>query len=233
MISSRAFYVAPDAISGEKFLLDQNESDHVIRVLRMKEEDEIILLNGEGLGYYGLIKSIDNNVIGEIIDIIPNLGENNYMVTLAPGLIKKNRFEIMLEKATELGIRDIQPLIMDRSIKRDLNIDRSINLIQTAAKQSMRSRFPKINIPVKLKELLSQDGRFICANIGETNSLSDINFRKNEKITIIIGPEGDFSDHEMQLMQNNRVQFYNLGKRRLRSETAALNSLSVLNELLG
>jgi 16S rRNA (uracil1498-N3)-methyltransferase len=139
----------------------------------------------------------------------------------------------MLEKATELGIRDIQPLIMDRSIKRDLNIDRSINLIQTAAKQSMRSRFPKINIPVKLKELLSQDGRFICANIGETNSLSDINFRKNEKITIIIGPEGDFSDHEMQLMQNNRVQFYNLGKRRLRSETAALNSLSVLNELLG
>ena len=233
MIGSRAFYVAPEAISGKNFLLDQNESDHAIRVLRMKEEDEIILLNGEGLGYYGLIKAIDNNVIGEIIDIIPNLGENNYMVTLAPALIKKNRFEIMLEKATELGIRDIQPLVMDRSIKRDLNMDRSINLIQTAAKQSIRSRFPKINIPVKLKELLSQDGRLICANIGETNSLSDINFSKNEKITIIIGPEGDFSDHEMQLMQNNRVEFYNLGKRRLRSETAALNSLSVLNELLG
>ena len=139
----------------------------------------------------------------------------------------------LLKKYLGNNVRDIQPLIMDRSIKRDLNIDRSINLIQTAAKQSMRSRFPKINIPVKLKELLSQDGRFICANIGEPNLLSDINFRKNEKITIIIGPEGDFSDHEMQLMQNNRVQFYNLGKRRLRSETAALNSLSVLNELLG
>ena len=232
MRPTRAFYVAPEAILGNNFSLDKNESEHAIRVLRMNKDDKIVLLNGQGIGYHGIIKSIKNNIIGEIIETIPNLGENNYMITLAPALIKKNRFEIILEKATELGVRDIQPLIMERSVKRNLNIDRSISLIQTAAKQAKRSRFPDIKVPIKLDNLLLQDGQVICAKINEAQSLSDINFINNEKIIVIIGPEGDFSIKEMKLMKNKSVQFYNLGKRRLRSETAALNSLSILNELL-
>ena len=232
MIPDRAFFVDPDSVSGQSFILNKTESNHAIRVLRMKVGNEIALLDGVGTGYNGKIQSVNKLVTGEILQTFPNLGENEYQIILAPALIKRDRFESILEKATELGVSEICPVLMDRRVKNKLNIDRCQKLIQSASKQTMRSKFPKIYPPKSFDDILKLEGQKICAMIGETKQLSKLNLKKENPIVVIIGPEGDFSKNEIELMNRSDVQFYNLGNRRLRSETAALNSLSVLNETL-
>jgi 16S rRNA (uracil1498-N3)-methyltransferase len=226
----KAFYVNPLNVIGSTFQLDKAESNHATRVLRLKKGDEICLLDGAGIGYHAKIKSIEKNVSGTIKESIPDLGENKCSVNLASGLIKRDRFELMLEKATELGVNKIQPLTLDRCVKKTMNFERSQKIIISSAKQCYRSRFPVLHEPIDIKKLLkNSDGQFISGLIGADKSLSKLELDKN--VTVIIGPEGDFTENEIGQMKNAGVLFFNLGERRLRVETAALNSLAVLNEL--
>jgi len=226
----KAFYVNPLNVNGSTFQLDKAESNHATRVLRLKKGDEICLLNGAGIGYHAKIKSVEKNVSGTIKESIPDLGENKYSVNLASALIKRDRFELMLEKATELGVNKIQPLSLERCVKTTMNFERSQKIVISSAKQCCRSRFPVLHEPINMKKLLkNSDGQFISGLIGADKSLSELELDKN--ITVIIGPEGDFTENEIGQMKNAGVLFFNLGGRRLRAETAALNSLAVLNEL--
>ena len=230
MTPDKAFYVNPHNVNGSTFQLDKAESNHATRVLRLKKGDEICLLDGAGIGYHAKIKSIEKNVSGTIKESIPDLGENKCSVNLASALIKRDRFELLLEKATELGVNEIQPLILERCVKKTMNFERSQKIVISSAKQCCRSRFPVLHEPIDMKKLLkNSDGQFISGLIGADKSLSELELDKN--ITVIIGPEGDFTENEIGQMKNAGVLFYNLGGRRLRAETAALNSLAVLNEL--
>jgi len=230
VIPDKAFYVNPLTVNGSTFQLDKAESNHATRVLRLKKGDEICLLDGAGIGYHAKIKSIEKNVSGTIKESIPDLGENKYSVNLASALIKRDRFELMLEKATELGVNEIQPLMLERCVKKTMNFERSQKIVISSAKQCCRSRFPMLHEPIDMKKLLkNSDGQFISGLIGADKSLSELELDKN--ITVIIGPEGDFTENEIGQMKNAGVLFFNLGGRRLRAETAALNSLAVLNEL--
>ena len=111
-----------------------------------------------------------------------------------------------------------------------MNFERSQKIVISSAKQCCRSRFPMLHEPIGMKKLLkNSDGQFISGLIGADKSLSELELDKN--ITVIIGPEGDFTENEIGQMKNAGVLFFNLGGRRLRAETAALNSLAVLNEL--
>ena len=231
MSSDKAFYVNPLNVNGSTFQLDKAESNHATRVLRLKKGDEICLLDGAGIGYHAKIKSIEKNVSGTIKESIPDLGENKCSVNLASALIKRDRFELMLEKATELGVHEIQPLMLERCVKTTMNFERSQKIIISSAKQCCRSRFPVLHEPIDMKKLLkNSDGQFISGLMGAEKSLSELELDKN--VTVIIGPEGDFSEDEIEQMKNAGVLFFNLGERRLRAETAALNSLAVLNELI-
>ena len=231
MSPDKAFYVNPLNVSGSKFQLDKAESDHANRVLRLKKSEVICLLDGVGNGYYAKIDSIEKYVSGIIIKSIPDLGENVCSVSLASALIKRDRFELILEKATELGVNKIQPLSLERCVKTTMNFERSQKIVISSAKQCCRSRFPVLHEPIDMKELLkNSDGQFISGLIGAEKSLSELELDKN--VTVIIGPEGDFTENEIGQMKNAGVLFYNLGGRRLRAETAALNSLAVLNELI-
>jgi 16S rRNA (uracil1498-N3)-methyltransferase len=226
----KAFYVNPLTVNGSTFQLDKAESNHATRVLRLKKGDEICLLNGAGIGYHAKINSIEKNVSGTIKESIPDLGENKYSVNLASALIKRDRFELMLEKATELGVNEIQPLMLERCVKKTMNFERSQKIVISSAKQCCRSRFPMLHEPIDMKKLLkNSDGQFISGLMGADKSLSELELDKN--VTVIIGPEGDFTENEIGQMKNAGVLFFNLGGRRLRAETAALNSLAVLNEL--
>jgi len=226
----KAFYVNPLNVNGSTFQLDKAESNHATRVLRLKKGDEICLLNGAGIGYHAKIKSIEKNVSGTIKESIPDLGENKCSVNLASALIKRDRFELMLEKATELGVNEIQPLMLERCVKKTMNFERSQKIVISSAKQCYRSRFPVLHEPMDMKKLLkNSDGQFISGLIGADKSLSELELDNN--VTVIIGPEGDFTENEIGQMKNAGVLFFNLGGRRLRAETAALNSLAVLNEL--
>ena len=231
MIPDKAFYVNPLNVNGSTFQLDKAESNHATRVLRLKQGDEICLLDGAGIGYHAKINSIEKNVSGTIKESIPDLGENKCSVNLASALIKRDRFELMLEKATELGVNEIQPLTLERCVKKTMNFERSQKIVISSAKQCCRSRFPILHEPIDIKKLLkNSDGQFISGLMGADKSLSELELDKN--ITVIIGPEGDFTENEIGQMKNAGVLFFNLGGRRLRAETAALNSLAVLNELL-
>jgi len=226
----KAFYVNPLNVNGSTFQLDKAESNHATRVLRLKKGDEICLLDGAGIGYHAKIKSIEKNVSGTIKESIPDLGENKCSVNLASALIKRDRFELMLEKATELGVNEIQPLMLERCVKKTMNFERSQKIVISSAKQCCRSRFPMLHEPIDMKKLLkNSDGQFISGLMGADKSLSELELDKN--VTVIIGPEGDFTENEIGQMKNAGVLFFNLGGRRLRAETAALNSLAVLNEL--
>lgn len=230
MIPDKAFYVNPLNVNGSTFQLDKAESNHATRVLRLKQGDEICLLDGAGIGYHAKIKSIGKNVSGTIQESIPDLGENKCSVNLASGLIKRDRFELMLEKATELGVNKIQPLTLERCVKKTMNFERGQKIVISSAKQCRRSRFPVLHEPIDMIKLLkNSDGQFISGLMGADKSLSELKLDKN--ITVIIGPEGDFTENEIGQMKNAGVLFFNLGGRRLRAETAALNSLAVLNEL--
>lgn len=230
MTPDKAFYVNPLNVNGSTFQLDKAESNHATRVLRLKKGDEICLLNGAGIGYHAKINSIEKNVSGTIKESIPDLGENKYSVNLASALIKRDRFELMLEKATELGVNKIQPLTLDRCVKKTMNFERSQKIVISSAKQCCRSRFPMLHEPIDMKKLLkNSDGQFISGLMDADKSLSELELDKN--VTVIIGPEGDFTENEIGQMKNAGVLFFNLGGRRLRAETAALNSLAVLNEL--
>jgi 16S rRNA (uracil1498-N3)-methyltransferase len=188
-------------------------------------------LDGAGIGYHAKIKSIEKNVSGTIKEVKPDLGENKCSVNLASALIKRDRFELMLEKATELGVNEIQPLTLERCVKKTMNFERSQKIVISSAKQCYRSRFPVLHEPINMKKLLkNSDGQFISGLMGADKSLSELELDKN--VTVIIGPEGDFTENEIGQMKNAGVIFFNLGGRRLRAETAALNSLAVLNELL-
>ena len=230
MSPDKAFYVNPFNVNGSTFQLDKAESNHATRVLRLKKGDEICLLDGAGIGYHAKIKSIEKNVSGTIKESIPDLGENKCSVNLASALIKRDRFELMLEKATELGVNEIQPLTLKRCVKKTMNFERSQKIVISSAKQCCRSRFPVLHEPIDIKKLLkNSDGQFISGLMGADKSLSELELDKN--VTVIIGPEGDFTENEIGQMKNAGVLFFNLGGRRLRAETAALNSLAVLNEL--
>ena len=231
MTPDKAFYVNPLTVNGSTFQLDKAESNHATRVLRLKKGDEICLLDGVGIGYHAKINSIEKNVSGTIKESIPDLGENKCSVNLASALIKRDRFELMLEKATELGVNEIQPLMLERCVKKTMNFERSQKIVISSAKQCCRSRFPVVHEPIDMKKLLkNSDGQFISGLMGADKSLSELELDKN--VTVIIGPEGDFTENEIGQMKNAGVLFFNLGGRRLRAETAALNSLAVLNELL-
>ena len=231
MIPDKAFYVNPLNVIGSTFQLDKAESNHAARVLRLKQGDEICLLDGAGIGYHAKIKFIGKNVSGTIKEVKPDLGENKCSVNLASALIKRDRFELMLEKATELGVNEIQPLILERCVKKTMNFERSQKIVISSAKQCYRSRFPVLHEPMDMKKLLkNSDGQFISGLMGADKSLSELELDNN--VTVIIGPEGDFTENEIGQMKNAGVLFFNLGGRRLRAETAALNSLAVLNELI-
>ena len=234
MIPDKAFYVNPLNIKLDFFQLDKQESRHAIKVLRLEKNVEILLINGIGDAYLAKIKNINsNNVSGQILKKLHHFGENKFDLKLAFAIIKRDRFKMIIEKGTELGVNEFYPLILDRCIKRTINYSQINKNIISSSKQTKRSIFPILNKTLTLKKFLEKSNDTIIAGIiNSKRRLRDINLQNKKKITIIIGPEGDFSEPEINLMREYKVLFYNIGPRILRSETAAIYSLSILNEKL-
>ena len=229
------FTVHPSKINQNSFTLSKEESNHIIKSLRGKIGDEIWLLDGLGVAHQGSIDSInDQYVSGLIIDSYSNYGESNFSVNLIIGLIKGHRMDIILEKATELGVKTIQPLLMDHCVKTKLNRDRAEKIIIAAAKQTGRSLFPKVYEPISLSDWLSDHNMelSIACYMNGNNSISDVIAGDQKTINIIIGPEGDFSNTELNQFQDAKIELVNLSSRRLRSESAAIVSIANVNQIM-
>ncbi len=231
MIPDKSFYVNPKKINDRDFTLDSIESNHLVNVLRLNIGDKIFLLDGLGTAYVSIIEHLSKDGVSGIIEEkFEKYGENKSSINLVPAIIKRDRFENLIEKAVELGVYQIQPLILDHCQKKTINIDRCKKIIISSAKQCKRSFFPVINEPVNLEVFLKhKKGACFVGTQNVPESLMEFVNSTMRYIELIIGPEGDFSKKEYDLLKKNNVQFFNLGQRRLRSETASLAALSILN----
>ncbi len=233
-IFEKTFYVNENNIRDKIFSLCEKESYHASKVLRLKLGDTIFLVDGKSQGYLAIIEQIKQKFLtGTIKKTIKNFGENKNTIHISPGLFKKNRFEILLEKATELGVKEIHPIIMERSVKTSINIERCNKILISAAKQCQRSFFPILHAPKDLKTLLNsnKDCKYYACHLEADLNLFSYKGTQTYPSNVIIGPEGGFSRTEIDIMENNGVLFFHLGNRRLRAETAAISSITLFNEL--
>lgn len=212
--------------STESFSFDKEESRHIIKVLRKKDSDILHVTNGSGLLFETEITlASDNKCIVQVLSI-KKTAEPKFRLHLAVAPTKMNdRFEWFLEKATEIGIQEITPIICDRSERKVINQERFEKIILSAMKQSNETYLPKLNEAISFKEFVKQknEGLQLIAHCEETDkkSLKDT-LKPNESVTMLIGPEGDFSEKEIALALENNYQPVTLGNTRLRTETAAI-----------
>ncbi|CAA9201639.1 Ribosomal RNA small subunit methyltransferase E [Flavobacterium bizetiae] len=212
--------------STESFSFDKEESRHIIKVLRKKDSDILHVTNGSGLLFETEITlASDNKCIVQVLSI-KKTDEPKFRLHLAVAPTKMNdRFEWFLEKATEIGVQEITPIICDRSERKVVNLERFEKIILSAMKQSNETFLPKLNEAISFKEFIKQknEGLQLIAHCEETDkkSLKEI-LKPNESVTMLIGPEGDFSEKEIALALENNYQPVTLGNTRLRTETAAI-----------
>jgi 16S rRNA (uracil1498-N3)-methyltransferase len=221
----------------ESFSFDKEESKHIIKVLRKKDTDILFVTNGLGLLLKTEITLASDNKCTVQTLSFEKVAPSKFNLHLAVAPTKMNdRFEWFLEKATEIGIQEITPIICDRSERKTVNIERYEKIILTAMKQSNVLYLPKLNKAIPLKEFLKQQhqGLQLIAHCEETDkkSLKSV-LKPNENITLLIGPEGDFSEKEITLAIENNYNPVSLGNTRLRTETAAIvacHSVVFVNE---
>ena len=221
----------------ETFFFDKEESKHIIKVLRKKDSDILHVTNGHGLLFETEITLASDNKCTVKINGIEKKALSQYRLHLAVAPTKMNdRYEWFLEKATEIGIHEITPILCDRSERKVINKDRFDKIVLSAMKQSNECFLPQLNEAVTFKEFLKKqnEGLQFIAHCEETDkkTLKSVLVR-NQNITILIGPEGDFSEKEIALAIENNYTPITLGTTRLRTETAAIvasHSVAFFNE---
>ena len=209
--------------------LDKSQSHYVSKVMRIKENEVFSLFNSSGeweAKILGISKSIvEFNVTKQL-----RQKENLKELWLAFSPIKSNYFNFMMQKATELGVTKFLPIIFDRTIVRKINKERLEKVIIEAAEQSNRINVPKIEEPQKLKNFLSNDMDLIFTDLNTSNTKIDLKKLTTKPTCVIIGPEGDFSEEEREkILKFKWVQPIKINENILRSETAVISALSIIN----
>ena len=219
--------------------LSEEESKHIIRVLRKTVGDVVFFTDGKGYNYKCII--VDANSKKCVIEITEKtIGKDKRDIILQIAIAPtKNitRYEWFLEKSTEIGIDIITPIICYHSERKEIKVDRLNKVITSAIKQSLKSHHPKLTEKIKFNVLIKApfDGQKFIAYIDEdvTLELSKA-YTSGENALVLIGPEGDFSPEEVTMAKENGFIPVSLGKSRLRTETAgivACHTISLLNDI--
>ena len=211
--------------------INEIDSKHITRSFRKNIGDLIRITNGEGLLCEAEIVEKGKNIKVKVISrIIHEPHKLSIHVAISP-LKNTSRFEWFVEKATELGISQITPVISRYSEKKKINKDRLERIITSSIKQSNQFFLPKINRVTTFSSfILNNDEEKIMANLRTENKLKKELFTNNS-VCILIGPEGGFSDEEINIAKEKKIKEITLGNSRLRSETAAIYLISALKTL--
>ena len=216
-----------------EFTISSEESKHITRVLRKKEGDILNFTDGKGNLIVSEITSSDTKKTRvKVIEKIKKEKGHDYYLHIAIAPTKNmDRFEWFLEKATEIGIDEITPIICDRSERKVVKTERCNRILLSAMKQSLKYRLPKLNESISFTDFIQKnfDGSKYIAHCeqGEKIELKEKNTEK--RTLILIGPEGDFSATEIKKAANNNYQSISLGNSRLRTETAGVVSATTIN----
>lgn len=229
-------FYTPD-ITQNTYTLNEEESKHCVRVLRLTVGAVVNLVDGKG-GFYTAEITSDNpkKVALSILKVETEYHKRNHYLHIAVAPTKNiDRIEWFLEKATELGIDEITPIITDRSERRVVKEDRLNKVITSAVKQSIKAYHPKLNDAIAFDAFLKQpfEGEKLmahCIDEGEKQYISQL-VAPHQKYLILIGPEGDFTPEEVNLALNKGFKALTLGDNRLRTETAALAVCFEINYL--
>lgn len=231
------FYNPSISETEKSFVFDKEESKHIVKVLRKKESDILFVTNGLGYLFKTEIALASDSKCTVNILSFEKQEPSKYLLHLAVAPTKMNeRYEWFLEKATEIGIKEITPIICEHSERKVIKIDRFQKIIESAMKQSLHYFIPKLNEPITYKEFLKKEysGQKFIAHCEETDKKSlKKELKTKEDVLILIGPEGDFSVKEIQMALDNKYIPVSLGETRLRTETAAIvacHSVVLLNE---
>ena len=209
--------------------LDKSQSHYVSKVMRLKEKEVFSLFNSSG-EWEAKILNITKSIVEFNVTKQLRQKENTKDLWLAFSPIKSNYFNFMIQKATELGVTKFLPIIFERTIVRRINKERLEKVIIEAAEQSNRITVPSIEEPQKLKSFLNNDMDLIFTDLNTTNTKIDIKKLTTKPTCVIIGPEGDFSEEEREeILKFSGVQPIKINENILRSETAVISALSIIN----
>ncbi len=227
-------------IIGDKTVITGPDATHISKSLRMKVGDEITLCDMKGTDYFSVIEKIDENVYCRVMSSERSKTEPDIRVTLYQALPKSDKLELIIQKAVELGVSEIVPVLTSRCISRpdeksmDKKLERFSKISLEAAKQSGRGIIPCVLPTVSFKEAIdrmkSDDLAIICYE-GGGKRLSHLKLPERKTISLIIGAEGGFSEEEIEFSKKSGIEIVGLGPRILRCETAPLAAISIIMNL--
>ena len=230
------FYIPNINENSKTAIFSSDESRHLFKVLRKKVGDEILITNGNHLMFLGNISAISKNNCEVEISKCEKKEKLGYSLHIVISILKSNeRFEWFLEKASEIGITEITPVLCERSEKKFINEKRLNKVLISAMKQSLKANLPILNPIVKLKDYYKSNlsNQLFIAHCNESEKdflISSV--KPKENVTILIGPEGDFTKYEVEEAVKIGFKPVSLGNTRFRAETAAIiatHTVSIAN----
>ncbi|MEH7378091.1 16S rRNA (uracil(1498)-N(3))-methyltransferase [Neobacillus drentensis] len=239
-------YFVKQRANGERFLIDEEDRHHIVKVMRMQVGDQIICVDPAGKqAVCALAKITDTSVVADVVQWKDEVSELPISITIASGLPKGDKLEWIIQKGTELGAHQFLPFSAARSVvkwdekKAAKKIDRWQKIAKEAAEQSHRAFLPEVSSAISFKELLSKSKEYEYKLVafeeesrnGETSVFaSSLNkMSKGDSLLLVFGPEGGLSDAEVQQLKNNDFTVCGLGPRILRTETAPLYALAAIS----
>ena len=218
--------------SDSDIILDEIDSKHLSKSLRKKVGDIIRVTNGEGIEIRGEIIRLGKNIKIKIINKIKHRKKDiSIHIAMSP-LKNPSRFEWFVEKSTEIGISEITPIITKFSEKKKVNINRLNKIIISSMKQSNQFYLPKVNPIISFEDFLKFNKDYkLIAHLKNSNSFNKKTIGSKGKIVVMIGPEGGFSEDEILIAGKEKIKEISFGKNRLRSETAGVFAVSIINNI--
>lgn len=215
--------------TGESVRIRDRSLEHqLFSVFRFKSGQEIILFDGDGFEYIAVIK--DKDAI-KLLDKKTNLIKPNRDIVLCQAIIKKDNFEYIVQKTTEIGISGIVPILSERSEKKDLNMERLRKISIESSEQSGRGIIPSISPIVSFHNFFINSSSFTVAFHLEGDAFHSLEAEKSLKnkgpINIMVGPEGGWSIGELDMLQKRGIKILSLGQQTLRAETAAVSACAL------
>ena len=215
--------------------LNKSQSHYISKVMRIKIKECFSLFNENG-EWEAKITRISNGIVEFVITVQKRQKENRREIWLAFSPIKSNYFNFMIQKATELGVTKFIPINCDRTIVRKINLERLKKIVVESCEQSNRLKLPIIENVVSLKNFINQNDKIhiIFGDINTSNTVINIkNLSNLDPVCILIGPEGDFTEKEReQILKMKKIQPLKINENILRSETAVISTLSIVNYTL-
>ena len=223
-------YHPENILENSTSLLSKEHTHYLVNVMRAKRGGNVNFFNKNGEWLSEIVFLEKDRVEVKFLSKIKE-NTNTHNVELAICLVKKNAMEIILQKATELGIKKIIPIISERTEVKEINFERANKIVIEATEQSNQLEPPQISEILNLKDFLNINrNKIFFADINSDYSLEKKDFKEGETVTVLVGPEGDFSPTERELILNGSTTVaFSLSKNILRTDTAVISAISLVN----